>query len=480
MRNVPRDMMRLVRRRPRAKLWVLVVVALLVAVIGVVSFLGWRQSVPGVRVTATPPRFIGRQAAVSVVVDAVRGNVVRAEVRVVQGGPPVVVARQESPTGRRAELAVTVAPATLGLREGPATLEVWARDDFWRPLAREERAVATYPVTIDLTPPKLELVAATRYVAPGGAGLFVFRAGDAARAEARVGTLTFPTFSAGPAETRVGLFALSWDHAAGTAIAVTAHDEAGNTATRTVAVEVLPRGFRRDTIELKDSFLEAKVPELLPQRPPAQSLIDAFLVINRDQRRQAEEEKRRVAAKTADKPLWEGAFLQPRNTKVFSNFAETRKYLYRGQEVDTQIHFGYDLASTKQAPVPAANKGVVIHAGALTIYGNTVIVDHGLGLMTLYGHLSSIAVKPGDSVDKGQELGRSGSTGLAIGDHLHYEVLVHGVSVTPLEWWDAKWIRDRVSGPLQAAGVPGIAGAEARDEPAKTAAPTPPRPRRNR
>src|SRR2546422_9835763 len=88
-------------------------------------------------------------------------------------------------------------------------------------------------------------------------------------------------------------------------------------------------------------------------------------------------------------------------------------------------------------------------------YGNTVIVDHGLGLQTLYGHLSSIAVKLGDSVAKGQELGRSGATGLALGDHLHYEVLVHGVSVTPIEWWDPKWLRDRVSGPLRAAGIDG-------------------------
>src|SRR5206468_1878766 len=140
--------------------------------------------------------------------------------------------------------------------------------------------------------------------------------------------------------------------------------------------------------------------------------------------------------------------------KVFSNFAEARTYRYHGREIDTQVHVGFDLASTKQAVIPAANKGVVVYAGPLTIYGNAVILDHGLGLQTLYGHLSSIAVKLGDSVAKGQELGRSGATGLALGDHLHYEVLVHGVSVTPIEWWDPKWIRDRVSGPPGWAGAP--------------------------
>jgi murein DD-endopeptidase MepM/ murein hydrolase activator NlpD len=227
-----------------------------------------------------------------------------------------------------------------------------------------------------------------------------------------------------------------------------------------------------------------KVPEMLPQWPPGKPLVEGFLVINRDQRKQAEDEKRRIGAKSADKPLFEGAFVQPRNTKVFSNFAETRTYLYQGREIDTQVHYGYDLASTKQSPIPAANKGVVVFAGPLTIYGNAVIIDHGLGLMTLYGHLSTIDVKAGEAVDKGKELGRSGNTGLAIGDHLHYEVLVHGISVTPLEWWDAKWIRDHISKPLKTAGLPEIPGVEAAggagDDTSSTDGPARPRQRRRR
>src|SRR2546428_12086495 len=187
---------------------------------------------------------------------------------------------------------------------------------------------------------------------------------------------------------------------------------------------MLPRRFRRDTIEVSDAFLNAKVPERLPQRPADQPLVEGFLTINRDQRKFAEEQKRRVALKTANKPLWEGAFLQPRNTKVFSNFAETRTYRYHGREVDTQVHVGDDLAAVRHGPVPAANGGVVVFAGPLSIYGNTVIVDHGLGLQTLYAHLSTIGVKEGDQVRQEQELGRSGDSGFAMGDHLHFEVLI--------------------------------------------------------
>jgi murein DD-endopeptidase MepM/ murein hydrolase activator NlpD len=441
------------------KSWFFLTLFLLLAVVGAGSYLAWRQSVPEPHVTGTPPRHVGAKTPLAFAVEAVRGTVAVAEVRMVQGGASVVVARKERTGGARAELTVTLDPAS-GVREGPTTLEIWARDDFWRPLTRAERAVARFPVTVDFTPPKLELVAATPYVAPGGAGLVVFRAGDAVQAETRLGALAFPTFAIGPRGTRVGLFALPYDHAGGTALVVGAQDEAGNSASRSIGVEVLPRRFRHDTIEISDALLQAKVPELLPKHPPAQPLIDAFLTINRDQRRQAEEEKRRLAARTADRPLWEGAFLQMRNTKVFSNFAETRVYRYRGREIDTQVHFGYDLASTKQAPVPAANRGVVVFAGPLTIYGNTVVVDHGLGLMTLYGHLSTIGVKVGDPVEAGQEIGRTGTSGLATGDHLHYEVLIHGISVTPLEWWDARWVRDRIGGPLRTAGLPDLSEAK--------------------
>ncbi len=122
--------------------------------------------------------------------------------------------------------------------------------------------------------------------------------------------------------------------------------------------------------------------------------------------------------------------------------------------MDTAVHLGYDLASLKHSPVPAANSGVVVFAAPLTIYGNTVVVDHGLGLQTLYGHLSSIEVKEGDQVKQGQALGRTGITGLAVGDHLHYEVLIGGVSVTPVEWWDGRWIRDHIGRPLHEANIP--------------------------
>ena len=466
-------MILVVPQRSRTKAWAVLVVVLVIAVIGGVAYLGWRQSVPAVSASLQAPRFLGHNTTFTVILEAARGSLRRSEVRVVQGDKPVTVATVEGAGRARVELPVAIESAALGLKEGGATLEVWSSDDFWRPLGAKDTALVSEPVTIDLTPPRLEVLSSTRYVSPGGAVMIAFRAPDAARIDVSAGARVFPSFPYGQPErnARVALIALPHDFAPGTPLAVTARDEAGNVSTRTVPAELKPRPFPRDTIRISDAFLQAKVPELLPQRPPNQPLIEGFLTINRDQRHQAEQEKLKIGARTADRPLWQGAFVQPRNTKVFSNFAETRTYLYEGRPVDTQVHVGFDLASTKQSPVPAANAGQVAFAAPLTIYGNTVIVDHGLGLQTLYAHLSTIAVKEGDAVAKGQELGRSGTTGLAVGDHLHFEVLISGVSVTPLEWWDGRWIRDRVNKPLKDAGLPEIGPAE----PAASSRPASPR-----
>jgi len=118
--------------------------------------------------------------------------------------------------------------------------------------------------------------------------------------------------------------------------------------------------------------------------------------------------------------------------------------MYDGQSVDQQDHLGFDLASTSRAEIPAANDGTVVLARYFGIYGNAVVIDHGFGLLSLYGHLSNLAVEEGQKVERGQAIGRSGATGLAGGDHLHFTILLHGLAVNPREWWDGHWIHDRL------------------------------------
>ena len=388
--------------------------------LGGIGYLAWRQSVPAVRVEFSPvPKFIGVRTPITLDLRARRGGVQSVDVRLLQGGTRVNVAQQTfsgTPSNEQ-RVQLIVAGGTLGLREGAATLEVRARDGFWRPIRVDDRTIASLPVVLDFTPPTLEILASTRYLSRGGGGLVALRAKGAARVGVAVGDLFFPGFPAGAADSGLyaTLYALPWNLPPNSPITVSAQDEAGNAVSRALAVDIRPRKFPMDTIDISEQFLASKMPELLPERgqiPPE----PAPRRLPHRESRQAEGgggDEAEARPKRKPTPLFEGAFIQPRNTKVFSNFAETRTYRYQGKDVDTQVHLGYDLASLKHSPVPAANAGVVVYAAPLNIYGNAVVVDHGWGLQTLYGHLSTLEVKEGDEVKKGQELGRSGATGLA-------------------------------------------------------------------
>ena len=179
-------------------------------------------------------------------------------------------------------------------------------------------------------------------------------------------------------------------------------------------------------------------------------LIAGYLRINRELRATTEVRLRALCRESAPMPLWEGAFVPLPKAKPLSGFADRRSYVFHGQVVDHQTHLGFDLASVAGSPVPAGNTGRVVFAGPLGIYGTTVVLDHGLGLFSLYGHLSEIAVAPGASVKRGAVIGKTGDTGLAAGDHLHFSIMIHGVHVDPVEWWDAHWIHDHVEARLDA------------------------------
>jgi murein DD-endopeptidase MepM/ murein hydrolase activator NlpD len=218
--------------------------------------------------------------------------------------------------------------------------------------------------------------------------------------------------------------------------------------------------YKKSTIALSESFLQNKIAPLLADVGARQgSPKDVFIAVNKGMRKENEAKITEVTKKATPAIQWKDAFVQLSNSKVEANFADERTYTWNGQPVDTAYHLGYDLSVTKNYPIEAANSGTVVFAGDLGIYGNCVILDHGLGLFTLYGHLSSIDVKVGDTLAKRQILGKSGETGLAAGDHLHFGVYLDGVAVLPVEWWDQKWIDDNITPKL--AGQSGQEIAEA-------------------
>jgi murein DD-endopeptidase MepM/ murein hydrolase activator NlpD len=219
---------------------------------------------------------------------------------------------------------------------------------------------------------------------------------------------------------------------------------------------VFPKQYKKSRIEIDDRFLQRVVSAIAAASPdekiPTDDLLAGFLKINRDLRQKNNEYIRELGRKTSSQLMFRDAFQQLSNSAVEAQFADSRTYIYKGKEIDQQVHLGFDLAVTANVPIVAAQRGVVVHASDLGIYGNCIVIDHGLGVQSLYGHLSSIGVKVGDTVDKGQEIGRSGQTGLAGGDHLHFTTLVGGEQVTPVDWWSKQWIQDRVLRKIQAAG----------------------------
>jgi murein DD-endopeptidase MepM/ murein hydrolase activator NlpD len=355
--------------------------------------------------------------------------------------------------------AEAVLEATVGtdgmpwLNEGEAVLRATAARSAGF-LRRPQPTVVERVVKVRRRPPSLGLISTQHYARQGGSGAVVYRVGDTVlRSGVRAGTFEADGFplEGGGAGDRFVIYAIPWDLPDASAVRLFAEDDAGNRTEQPFLDLFKPMAPRSDTIQVSDEFLERVVPAIASQTPgfdATGSLLDQYLFINGELRRRELARVAELSRSSRPAFLWSGPFLQMPNTALKANFAQTRTYVSNGEVVDRQTHLGLDLASTARAPVPAPNSGVVVFAGWMTLYGNAVIIDHGYGLLSLCGHMASVDVAAGDPVTRGQIIGLSGATGLAGGDHLHLEIFVQGQSVDPLEWLDAKWIRDNLASKL--------------------------------
>jgi murein DD-endopeptidase MepM/ murein hydrolase activator NlpD len=445
----------------------LVAVIALVLVAAVVFFAAGRQPGPAIEI-ANPVKTIGASSPLDVSISAAGAAVSDVRVSITQKGvvSPVLsteMAGSERHITRGNDGVVRIThvvgkEGVPGLTSGPAELTVSAKRSVLFGL-RSVETVVTKPLTVRLERPTVSVVSLHHYINQGGSEMVVYRVSPADVASGvRVGDNEYPGFPAAgltadavsiadPA-LRVAFFALEYDQGAGTPISLYARDDAGNSATAQFDYRIFPKPARASRIPIPDAFLQRVVPAILAttdEVKPSGSLLEQFLVINGELRRKNAERIAAFASKTSAELLWRGVVFHPfTNTAVESAFADRRTYTYDNKEVDHQVHLGFDLASFANASIVAANRGRVLHAGPLGIYGNAVILDHGLGVQSLYAHLSSIGVQVDAVVDKDQEIGKSGITGLAGGDHLHFTMLVNGRMVNPVEWWDQHWIDDRI------------------------------------
>jgi len=417
-------------------------------------YLEWGK--PGITLDK-PFDTVGKSRDVTITLSDNRSGIRSYSVAVVQGGQSRIVAEEVLPSKGNLEkvLPLKVVPKDLRLKDGEAVFSVKVTD--FSPL--KNTTLYEAKITIDSIPPRIALLSSAHNVNPGGTCLAVYRISKPVLSSGvKCGDAFFPGYlvQGTGRPYYVCYFAVPRDVSRTTAMTVTAADRAGNEASTGIPFYIRSnRPFRKDTVNLGDAFVQQKAVEFQEQESSlaGKTPTEVFAYVNGTLRAANDAKIRSVCAKTDGKRLWQGTFIRMKNSAPKAMFGDERTYLYQGVSLGNSVHLGVDLASLAQSPVEAANAGTVIFADVLGIYGNCVIIDQGQGVSSLYGHLSSLAVKEGDQVARGQVIGNSGATGFAGGDHLHFSVLVGGVFVDPKEWWDPHWIKDNVDKKLAIAGT---------------------------
>jgi murein DD-endopeptidase MepM/ murein hydrolase activator NlpD len=455
--------------------WLLALLLLLALAFGGAYYIAGRGAPPRITIDK-PDRVVGQVSTLEVTTTAPNAQLDALTIALEQNGKTTLLyALQGAQTASvtRVERDQLHIARPLGkqsvpeLQSGTAKIVVTAsRPSFLK--LRTLTSTASKDFQVRLEPPRISVLSTKHYVNLGGSEMVVYKATPPDVASGvRVGNIEYPGFPASGAgatgadpSIKAAFFALLHDQPVNTPIVAFARDEAGNEVKATFVDNVFPKPFKKSRIEIDDKFINRVVPEIiehspeLKMTPPQQDspeMLAGFLRLNGELRKLNAQQIADLAKKTLPERQWTETFVQLGNSKVEASFADHRTYIYKGKEIDQQTHLGFDLAVTAHVPVLAANSGTILNASWLGIYGNCVVIDHGMGVQSLYGHMQSFDVKVGDKVTRGQTLGRSDSTGLAGGDHLHYTLLVGGQMVNPVEWWDAHWIADRVERKLKEA-----------------------------
>lgn len=340
---------------------------------------------------------------------------------------------------------------TPQLQDGKAKLIVEAAsNDLLRRSARWEGEV-----TVVTRPPSVSADSDQHYLYLGMADLATLNvSGTWTEAGVRVGDQTFRAWPMpGGKPGLFSLFAFAWNMPPSTVPVVYASNGAGNEATGPLVFQFPKNEQPKYTVhdlQVSDRFLQKVVNELDPGG--AGDPVARFIKINNDMRRSNNKTLADLRFKTADRFLFSQPFARQAHSQAEATFADVRNYIYQGKKIDQQVHLGYDLAVTEHIGVEASNDGRVVYAAPLGIYGNCIVVDHGYGLQTIYGHLSQINVHEGDMVKRGQSMGTSGQTGMAGGDHIHFAMQLDGVQIDPKEWWDGHWIKDHIAKRIELPG----------------------------
>lgn len=439
------------RKSSKRYFYLILLVVIGIFIVKLLPEIEWSPPVVEIRITGD---IIGNAPFDIVVTDEGKGLVsIKVELRDKVGGVMLYQQLFDVPVLQKV-VPITLDSDKLGLKDGPATIVVTALDASKLRVFVGNKTVVKRNVTLDFTSPEIKVISPDPVVRRGGSGLVIFSSSeDTIAAYVTLGGREFPAYNGYFKEPNVyiALFSHPYDLKTAERARIVARDEAGNEATSPLGYKLKAKSFKRSVIYVSDSFIKRKALPLLDDWEDYADTTDAFLAVNNTLRRKNEGTIREETTPSEAKVLWNGPFHQLTNSKVEAGFADYRSYHKGGALIDRQYHLGYDLAVVKNYPVEAANHGKVVFTGDIGIYGKTAIVDHGLGLFSLYSHLSSIAVSEGEQVKRKGKIGHTGQTGLAGGDHLHFGMYISGLAVDPIEWWDRTWLYRNIISPIEEA-----------------------------
>ncbi len=362
-----------------------------------------------------------------------------------------------APQGSQA-LELKTPKRAYALKNSEVTITVEARDaSKWNFLAGNS-STETVVLQIDKKRPYLSTISSSYRIIKGGSAVVIFKAEDDNMEEFYVETNFGKRFKAQPFY-KEGYYVtlIAWPVTEATFRAtIIAKDSAGNVAKSSVPVIPYNKKYKVSKIKLSDRFLNGKVSELSYAYgvDDGADLIERFKYINEDMRKSNEDIIHELTSKVSDKRVNNFPIkkMYPlKNGQVVAQFGDHRIYSYQGEVVSEAYHLGLDLASNAMSPIMSQNPAIVTYAEENGIYGNMPVLYHGLGLYTIYGHCSNMMVKEGDSLRSNETVAKTGRSGYAMGDHLHFGVLVQGIEVRPQEWMDQDWIRKSITDPMREA-----------------------------
>ncbi|WP_040365803.1 M23 family metallopeptidase [Desulfuromonas acetoxidans] len=394
-----------------------------------------------------PAGSIQKNSVLTLTLDDATSGLARVEVKILQQGKEIPVLKKDYPL-ETFQVREQLPMGNLLLEDGPLTVEITAADRAIYHFGKGNIATATISLTRDSRPPIISVHSVAHNLNQGGAGLIAYSVSEpVTRSGIQIGEAFFPGYEQ-PSGVYLCLFAFPYNVDSEEVPRLIAEDQAENIGMGGFYYHLNRKNFRSDKIGISDGFLNRKMPQFQHLFPDAATPLDVFLKVNRELRPKNRARLRDIGHDTATQFVWTKSFLRQPNAANRAMFGDRRAYIYNGNKIDNQTHLGIDLASIARADVPASNTGRVVFADFMGIYGQCIIIDHGLGLQSLYAHLSRMDVQVGDQVERGQIIAKTGATGLAGGDHLHFGIVISGIPVNPIEWWDHNWVTNNITSKL--------------------------------